>query len=705
MAARIVTEVFPVMSGHIPPLRAFEAMTGSTPRNIAAGKMAYRLRKAIGGHWASSEGKVLTDTTANEDAVRDVLSDLWRTQGTTFADVRGARYDQNWKPNAKSFADFVAHGLMDDLRHELSARVPPRIDLRTIWAERLFDIDPWVISGRPAVSVSVSSRLVHKQDVLAYLRAHSGPEALIGLEVCDLTSTLKGEVESVVGPLREHRDRLLGFNPRGPMVEALTQAPDDQPVVHIVNGPREYDYPVGVLGLVVRSSDFRRFGVNSRLALSTLRIPPGLRWAMVKALSSLLIERGIIESNIETGSALGAALTRFTGLDTTMLRFGGGQSAPADSNVWGSLVRFGLFRRAPRFSQESMRVGVLDAVHSPLRNDFLTDVSGKLSSLQVGCTFEDIPFDGALSRSAIESAVDHYQDTKCDAMLALLPNTLDSEDEDDSGEWGSYRNLKHLTVGRGIPSQVVQDSTLEKKYAVANVVLGLLGKTGNIPFTLANKMNGVDLVVGLDIARERKTRLIGSMNATAIARIYMSDGEFLRYVVHDAPLEGETIPEGVLQSLFPKRDFENKRVIVHRDGYFRGGERNTLQAWGRNIGATFQLVEVIKSGTPRIYGFDGSGACMPQKGMMLRLSDREAFVVSSPPPGRDSTPRPVHLRTDGTLALDLAVESVLSLTLLHYGSVRPPKLPVTIHYSDKIAYFALKGIKPKELEGNVPFWL
>lgn len=289
--------------------------------------------------------------------------------------------------------------------------------------------------------------------------------------------------------------------------------------------------------------------------------------------------------------------------------------------------------------------------------------------------------------------------------LAILPNALDDDGEDDGDEWGSYRNLKHLTVGRGIPSQVVQDGTLEKKYAASNVVLGLLGKTGNIPFTLADKMSGVDLIVGLDIARERKTRLAGSMNATAIARIYMSDGEFLRYVIHDAPLEGETIPEGVLQSLFPKLDFENRRVIVHRDGYFRGNEKNTLHAWGRSIGATFHLIEVIKSGTPRIYGFEGAHASMPQKGMMLRLSEREAFVVSSLPPGGNSTPKPIHIRTDGTLPLDLAVESILSLTLLHYGSVRPPRLPVTIHYADKIAYLAMRGIKPRDAEGVTPFWL
>jgi len=52
-----------------------------------------------------------------------------------------------------------------------------------------------------------------------------------------------------------------------------------------------------------------------------------------------------------------------------------------------------------------------------------------------------------------------------------------------------------------------------------------------------------------------------------------------------------------------------------------------------------------------------------------------------------------------------AIHSVLALTLLHYGSLRPPRLPVTTHYTDRIAYLALMGIKPRDLEGNIPFWL
>jgi len=76
-----------------------------------------------------------------------------------------------------------------------------------------------------------------------------------------------------------------------------------------------------------------------------------------------------------------------------------------------------------------------------------------------------------------------------------------------------------------------------------------------------------------------------------------------------------------------------------------------------------------------------------------------------PPPFWDATPRPLRILAEPPFPLEHALHSVLSLTLLHYGSLRPPRLPITIHYSDKIAHMPLRGIKPKELEGSVPYWL
>lgn len=156
--------------------------------------------------------------------------------------------------------------------------------------------------------------------------------------------------------------------------------------------------------------------------------------------------------------------------------------------------------------------------------------------------------------------------------------------------------------------------------------MGVLSKIGNIPFILGGSLDYADLVVGIDIARQRKERLPGSVSATAIARIYFGNGEFLRYVISDSPLEGETIPEQTLQSLFPINEFKGKRVIIHRDGYFRGGEKQVLSSWGQQIGAEFHLVEVIKTGTPRIYASRAGNVQQPPKASAFKLNDTEAFV-------------------------------------------------------------------------------
>ncbi|MAS35509.1 MAG: hypothetical protein CL610_15970 [Anaerolineaceae bacterium] len=305
------------------------------------------------------------------------------------------------------------------------------------------------------------------------------------------------------------------------------------------------------------------------------------------------------------------------------------------------------------------------------------------------------------SRAEIDRAVMRLQTEEFDILLAFLPDQNEADDEDDT----PYFHLKSLTVGRGLPSQAVEQSTLNNQYAIGNIIMGILGKTGNIPYILADPLDFADVIVGIDIAREKKKRLAGSVNATAIARIYLSNGEFLGYVIHDTPLEGETIPNSVLQALFPVHEFSGKQIIIHRDGYFRGTEKQALQSWAKQIGAQFHLVEIIKSGTPRMYRSSPQATIQPDTGSALLMSATEALLVSSLPPFKNATPQPLRIRTESSLGIEQALQSVLAMTSLHYGSLRPPRLPVTIHYSDKIAYMALRGIKPKNLEGHIPFWL
>lgn len=317
-----------------------------------------------------------------------------------------------------------------------------------------------------------------------------------------------------------------------------------------------------------------------------------------------------------------------------------------------------------------------------------------------------------LSRPALAQAIDFFKQEQVDLVLALFPDQLSSHQQETTDQ--VYDRFKSMTLQEGLTSQVVRQKTLKNTYAVGNVILGILAKTGNIPYILATPLPFADVIVGLDVARNKKKNLPGSVNAIAATRIFLNNGEFLHYQINESPLEGETIPQHILQSLLPAEHMAGKRVIIHRDGLLRGHEKTDLAEWGKQIGATFHWVEVNKSKSPRLYqksvttdekGQNSTSITQPPKGTVCRLSNTEALLVSSLPLNSASTPQPLHLRTDLALGIDHAIASVLALTYLHYGSDKCPRLPVSIHYGDRIGYLTLRGIKPQNFTGVIPYWL
>lgn len=701
----IYSEIFPIATSallKLSALSAYKLEISSGDIATIGGKLAYRLRREFPGHWVFTCNRLVTDVYQSVDDIMRVVEKLWSEQSDVFGNLRSVTLDLSWHATTKAQADFVAKGLFfdiwGDIRGVLRGKV---VDLGDVRVERVHEIRGWVVDGQPAVSISVSSQLIYKQDLKDFASKNDTPEQLIGLWVADKTSSFKGEIIQIEGKVKEHRKRLLSIAKRPEMQALIQNADDDEIVVRVSAGAgREYEYVASALKIVVRTEDFSRFQINSQQALQTLRMEPRRRSDIVKEIASLAKERGLVDNALNSKSHPKLFLSYEDVGFNPSLRFGDGVQCPYDEkSLLKQFRQRGLYKRAENIgSNEPIRIGVLKLLSSSQTVDFLQRIRQELDKLGMRSEFvceKELP---SLCRVDIENAVGELEEIRPHVILALFPDAF--EDIDDESE--PYHSFKSITVGRGLPSQVVYESTISNQYAIGNIVLGILSKTGMIPFVLGEPLSYADLVVGIDIARERKKHLPGSMNATAIARIYFSDGQFVRYVIHDAPLEGETIPEDVLQSLFPLSDFKGKRVVIHRDGYFRGGEKQALKSWAQKLGATFHLVEVIKTGAPRLYATDNG---RPPKGTALRLSESEALLVSSLPPFSDATPQPLRIRTEEPFTIEQAIHSVLSLTLLHYGSLRPPKLPVTIHYSDRIAQLTLRGIKPKLLEGSVPYWL
>ena len=699
----ITVEVFPVETRFLPTLHAYSVEVKGYDSSMIAGKLAYRMKKAFHGHWVWSNNRIVADVDPSPEAMNRLVQGLWSDESETFRHLRGIRLDTSWTSTARTLADF-ATALVNDYEKDIRTILDRESrDIGNVRVDRLYETRGWVTCGHPSLSVSVFSQLVHKQALKSFVSSLAKPEDLIGLWVSTKTSRLKGEITGIEGRLSEHRSRLLALSQDERNQELIRRAPDDDLVVSLETGRNRYEYVLSALQLIVRVENFSRFGVSPSQVLKVLRIEPSLRNKLVERISNLLREQKIIgQAYKSTENAELFLGPHDFGFDPH-LRFGTGEALPYDErSLFRNLSSFGLFRKSPKFENGGpVKLGVINGVAIGKTQQYMLTLRQELEKL--GFTSEVLPevLLESLTRLHIEKAVDMIETEEPDVVLALLPDEL-VYDEDD---WGPYHEFKSLTIGRGLPSQFVHESTLSKRFAVGNVVLGIIGKTGNIPFVLSEPLPYADLVVGIDIARQRKKHLPGSLNATAIARIYFGNGEFLRYVIHDSPLEGESIPDNVLQRLFPANEFKGKRVVIHRDGYFRGDEKSSLLSWAQKIGATFHLVEVIKSGTPRLYGRTEGNVVQPKKGSVFKLSSTEAFLISSPPPFPDATAQPLHVRTVEPFGIEQAIHSVLSLTQLHYGSFRAPRLPVTIHYSDKIAYLALRGIKPKDLEGKVPFWL
>ena len=551
-----------------------------------------------------------------------------------------------------------------------------------------------------------------KQDVQTYLRKASSPDAVMNLLVADRESTLKGIITGIAGTVGEHRDRLSNIVGTGPSSVHIQAAADNETVVQVYATNRSiYDYVARGLQIVVRTSDYARFGVNGQQATAQLRLAPQKRSEMMGDLALLAKKKGFIGNAYSSTKQTQFFLTTTSVKFAPSLSIGNAQHVTdvKDRSIQTNLQRHGLYKRVTPDASTSLHIGVLNALPQIDPLPFLTVLQDELRRLKFQSDITAIEAVTTPDRHKLGTAVHRLHTGNAQIILALFPD--DATPNPDEMQWGAYDHFKSLTIGNDIPSQVVHQATMRNTYALGNIALGMLSKLGNIPYVLSTPLPYADVVVGIDIARRRKTKLSGSLNATAIARIYQNTGEFLQYVIHDAQLEGETIPSDVLHTLFPATIFAGKRVIVHRDGLFRGNEKQALKAWATQLGAQFLLVELLKTGTPRLYQFhpktslQASSIQQPVKGSAFKLNNQQAFLISSLPPFTNVTPYPIQVRSEAPFPIEEAIHSVLSLTLLHYGSLRAPRLPVTIHYSDEIAYLALKGIKPKSLEGSLPFWL
>jgi len=280
-------------------------------------------------------------------------------------------------------------------------------------------------------------------------------------------------------------------------------------------------------------------------------------------------------------------------------------------------------------------------------------------------------------------------------FLFVLTDTLKLDDE-------FYWDIKAL-LGFGIQSQVIYHRTNVGNENVAkNLMLAFLGKTGNYPYFLKETSNKV--FVGIDLSRKARSSGKGTLNAVGTAIIVDLANGGITYKNINGPAGGEAVEKAYVKSLANiLYQYKDNFIVIHRDGGMSRDEFNAyVEIFSRQFGKeNFALVSILKSGTPRILQMRGNVVENPPKGCVIWLSESEAVVSTSKPRG---THVPLRIKVlYGDYLSREAIEDVLRLTLLNFSSFTLNKLPATVAFADRVAWFALHNIVPNDSDGNLFF--
>jgi hypothetical protein len=273
-----------------------------------------------------------------------------------------------------------------------------------------------------------------------------------------------------------------------------------------------------------------------------------------------------------------------------------------------------------------------------------------------------------------------------------------------------------------------------KGFAVAVQItsVALLAKLGHVPWALdisgwfrggrVPDQLSTPVVIGYDVCHLTSPRG-AAVHVAAGIQVHSHDSSHLSkigYRIERVP--SETVPADGIKKIVPAELARGRLVIIHRDGEFPHAELKSLRDYhrelsrGKDDGTCFVLVECVKwaGKAPRIY----SGTKSAAQGTMLALSANDTLLASS----KDlfqGTANPINARLAGILGklpsglTDFFwTQSVFDLSYLHHGSVfKRPRLPITTHFADRLAYVLANAGKEwdRELEtskgGYQQFWL
>lgn len=588
------------------------------------------------------------------------------------------------------------------------------------WPE-IFQAD---ISIQAAISLSIRSQILFAgtlQDFYINHPQRQNPKELLeNIKVQDIDSDSgNGTVVGIAGSTGELRQSLIEKATGSTSKRALREAEDNQPVVEVKfgKGKKSYYYPLAALRPKITENTADRFNVQYGHLLKRTKISYEDRKKILsktkQEASSALSRYGLsLLKSINNSDYPSSFLLSATDPENIPLLFGNNYTS-SSTQILKGLKNGGVYRKHPDYKKKEIYIAVVKLVDSRV-NKFVLKVIDRFRQYKfqsevihrIGLNVESL--DAATARVKLEKIIDDICNFPIDIVLFFLPESDRASDEEAGGSF--YQLAYSRLLRRKIASQFIYYNTLKQNpdYVLNQVIPGMLAKLGNLPFILSEPLNVADCFIGLDVSRISKKYLPGSLNACASIRLYGKQGEFIHYRLEDGLIEGEEIPQRLIEQLTPASELGQKNVLIYRDGLFRGSEVEHLLKRAEAIDSKFILVECRKDGVPRLYEYKEKAILSPPRSLSLCLSKKEAILVTTAVSEKVGLSRPlrlsIHERGHQAEISDV-LDATLKLTLLHHGALKSPRLPMPLYGADRLAYLRLRGIYPGHLEGDRQFWL
>jgi len=693
-------ELFPIHHTTLPDLTAYQVSFDNENIGKRGGKIAYRLNQTFPGHWVHSGDLIITNEPVAPIQM-EIAIDQWKVEvPELYRNLSAIEDMMNWTPSPRNIADYIFWSqiipIEDDLRLALG-KMSVAVENGRI--EREYKLRRWVVKDQPALSITIHSQMLFHHNLHQYTQDTKTHSQIIGLPVIDKTSTMTGTIKSITGTLADRRDALLEMTRREVMQTILKYAPDEELMIEVTSGQYIYEYPASALHILIEPDNhdaLQQFNISPKHAQRALNLTANARSQLVKIVSDKLKTHDIIDNAYNSRTAPELFLQA---VFDPSIEFAENRTRDFDFNALPVYFQQnGMYARHPRFKDAPIKIAIINTLDEPI-DDF---VEALRRALERNYNFKIEMLRErkvrVISNKNLESAVRVAEKEEPHIVLAFLPDTdrdnLDTYDP-------NFQQVKSLALGKGIASHAIYHKTVHDPESMSRVIMGILGKTGNLPYILAEPLDYADMIVGMDMVRQELTQFD---RVTAMARIYDNVGRGFGYIMETVEIDkGDPVPFLVMQTLFPAERFSGKRVIIHRQNAFTTEELSMLARWEQVINTTFYPISIETDVVPHIYSFEKKTIAEPDWGTIFQVDGLEAFITTATQ--GDNMPMPLHVTAPFDLGIDLALHSVLMWTLLHYGVSRPARLPVTIQYAKEMHEWISRGQLPSATAGDVPFWL